>query len=49
MLTKNRMITLKTKTTYHLYVIDAEKVTKPLFMFSTIVETEKKYGTHLNL
>ena len=42
------MITLNEKTMYRQCVIDVINITKHLFIFSTIVETEKKYGTPLN-
>ena len=42
------MIMLKTKIIYHQYVIDVGNTMKQLFMFSTTVGIEKKYGTYLN-
>ena len=49
MLIKKHMIMLKTKIIYHQYVIDVGNTMKQLFMFSTTVGIEKKYGTYLNL
>ena len=42
------MIKLNEKTTYHQYATDVIDITKHLFMFSAIVEIEKRYGTPLN-